>query len=147
MKTIATVQRQSGARGHALQTLARHCERNCQSRGAFGVRAIHRRFARAILAWLVCVGMPFFATRAEVIYETTSPYHHIRVMDEYGMRTLCFDASWESRMSLQDPLKGHFEYTEYFHMPWLWNPAITNVLMIGLGGGTTQRAYQHTIRT
>jgi len=46
-------------------------------------------------------------------------------------------------MSLQDPLKGHFEYTEYFHMPWLWNGQITNVLMMGLGGASAQRAYAH----
>jgi spermidine synthase len=57
-------------------------------------------------------------------------------------RTLYFDNAMESRMSLTNPLRGHFEYTEYFHMPWLWNDRLTNVLMIGLGGGSTQRAYQ-----
>jgi len=41
------------------------------------------------------------------------------------------------------PLEGHFEYTEYFHMPWLWNTNIKRVLMIGLGGGSTQRSFQH----
>jgi spermidine synthase len=28
-------------------------------------------------------------------------------------------------------------------MPWLWNPEMTNVLMMGLGGGSIQRAYEH----
>ena len=28
-------------------------------------------------------------------------------------------------------------------MPWLWNTQLTNALMIGLGGASTQRAYQH----
>jgi len=46
-------------------------------------------------------------------------------------------------MSLRDPLNGHFEYIEYFHMPWLWNSNLTNVLMVGLGGGSVQRAYEH----
>jgi len=46
-------------------------------------------------------------------------------------------------MSLQDPTKGHFEYTEYFHMPWLWNTQMTSVLMIGLGGGSTQRSFEY----
>ena len=81
--------------------------------------------------------------RAEVVFETTSPYHHIRVLDEQGFRTLSFDGSSETRMSMRNPLQGHFEYTEYFHMPWLWNPQLTNALMIGLGGASTQRAYQH----
>ena len=83
------------------------------------------------------------AGRAETVFETTSPYHHIRVVDAGGVRTLSFDGSMETRMSLQNPLQGHFEYTEFFHVPLLWNPAMTNVLMIGLGGGSTQRAYAH----
>jgi spermidine synthase len=59
------------------------------------------------------------------------------------MRTLCFDDAWESQIALTDSMKGHFEYTEYFHMPWLWNTQIVSVLMIGLGGGTTQRSFEH----
>jgi spermidine synthase len=81
--------------------------------------------------------------RAAVVFETTSPYHHIQVIDRGDIRTLSFDGTSETCMSLTDPLKGHFEYTEFFHMPWLWNTQITNVLMIGLGGASTQRAYQH----
>jgi spermidine synthase len=78
-----------------------------------------------------------------LVYETTSPYHHIRVIDEAGVRTLYFDAGMETRMSLKIGLEGHFEYVDYFHMPWLWNTQITNVLMIGLGGGSAQRAFQY----
>src|SRR5204862_5260858 len=33
-------------------------------------------------------------------------------------------------------------YTEYFHQAWLWNTQITGVVMIGLGGGSTQRAFE-----
>lgn len=80
---------------------------------------------------------------AELVFETTTPYHHIRVVDQAGLRTLCFDDAEETRMSLHDPLKGHFEYTEYFHMPWLWNTQIVSVLMIGLGGGSAQQSFAH----
>jgi hypothetical protein len=66
---------------------------------------------------LACCACP--AAVGDVVYEVTSPYHNIRVVDHDGMRTLCFDDATETRMSIQDPLKGHFEYTEYFHMPWL----------------------------
>lgn len=81
--------------------------------------------------------------RADQIFEVTSTYHHIRVVDEDGLRTLYFDDAPESRMFMQDPFRGHFEYTEYFHMAWLWNAQLTNVLMIGLGAGTSQRAFEH----
>jgi spermidine synthase len=49
----------------------------------------------------------------------------------------------ETRMYRDIPLQGHFEYTEYFHAPWIWNTNVKRVLMIGLGGGSTQRSYQH----
>jgi len=79
----------------------------------------------------------------KVIFERVSQYHHIQVYDEDGIRTLSFNGSWETKMSLEDPQTGHFEYTEYFQMPFIWNRDIKRVLMAGLGGGSTQRAYGH----
>ncbi len=78
-----------------------------------------------------------------MVFETVSPYHRIRVIDQAGVRILSFNGSQETRMSLANPLLGHFEYTEFFHLPWVWNTSIRRVAMIGLGGGSTQRAYQH----
>jgi spermidine synthase len=83
------------------------------------------------------------SAQKEVLFDRISAYHHIQVYDENGKRTLSFNGSWETTMSLSNPLAGHFEYTEYFQMPWLWNHDIRRVLMVGLGGGSTQRAYQH----
>lgn len=88
-------------------------------------------------------GAPGDEARAGTVFEVTSPYHHIRVVDQQGVRTLSFDGSTETRMSLQNPLAGHFEYIEYFHLPWLWHTNIQRALMLGLGGGSVQRAYQH----
>ena len=82
--------------------------------------------------------------QAAVVFETTSPYHHIRVVDESdGSRMLSFDTTRESRVFVRDPLTGHFQYTEFFHMPWLWNLEIKTALLIGLGGASTHRAFQH----
>lgn len=81
--------------------------------------------------------------QAAVVFETVSPYHHIRVIDQGGVRILSFNGSQETRMSIANPLQGHFEYTEFFHLPWIWNPNIERVAMIGLGGGSIQRAYQN----
>src|SRR5262245_60856999 len=98
------------------------------------------RKIRFLLTGLIAAAGP---VQAAVVFETFSPYHHIRVSDEGGLRTLCFDDAHETQMLLKDPLKGHFEYTDYFHMPWLWNFRITNVLMVGLGGGSAQRSFEH----
>ncbi|PWU14042.1 MAG: hypothetical protein C5B50_18110 [Verrucomicrobia bacterium] len=87
--------------------------------------------------------LAFGAARAGVVLETTTAYHHIQVVDDGDFRTLCFDRSSESRMRLSNPLAGQFEYTEMYHLAWLWYGKITNVLMIGLGGASTQRAFEH----
>jgi spermidine synthase len=107
------------------------------------------RASRIAARWLVCLGALLCGWSAgaqeekQVIFERISAYHHIQVYDQRGVRTLSFNGSWETTMSLTNPLTGHFEYTEYFQMPFLWNPDIKTVLMAGLGGGSTQRAFQH----
>jgi len=101
-----------------------------------------RRLAKVSSVVLVLFGLLLQSVGAEVVFERTSAYHHIRVIDQAGTRMLSFDGTSETRMSLKNPMQGHFEYTEFFHMPWLW-ANLSNVLMIGLGGGSTQRAYQH----
>jgi spermidine synthase len=101
-----------------------------------------RIFSRAIC--LLILLAPFFSSAQRVVqFDRISAYHHIQVYDENLTRTLSFNGSWETMMSLTNPLAGHFEYTEYFQMPWIWNHDIKRVLMVGLGGGSTPRAYQH----
>lgn len=101
------------------------------------------RWARAAgFAWMAVL-LCGIGLRAGVVYETTSPYHHIQVIDQGGTRILSFNGSMETRMSLQNPLRGHFEYTEFFHFAWLWNTNLSRVLMIGLGGGSAQRSFLH----
>ena len=92
---------------------------------------------------LISLAPSLASAQKTVQFERVSAYHHIQVYDENGTRTLSFNGSWETTMSLTNSLQGHFEYTEYFQMPWLWNHDIKNVLMEGLGGGSTPRAYQH----
>jgi spermidine synthase len=113
----------------------------CMKRSEHIVFGAQSRLKRAaFLAALLCFT---FSLQAAVVFDTFSAYHHMQVIDDGGIRTLSFNGSRETRMSLANPLQGHFEYTEYFHVPWLWNRDIKRVLMVGLGGGSTQRSYQH----
>ena len=100
----------------------------------------HAWFATGLLLFTVFHSS---SPASQLIYETTSPYHHIRVIDDNRYRFLCFDDALETRVSLQNPVQGHFEYTQFFHMPWLWNTQLTSVLMIGLGGASTQTAFAY----
>lgn len=106
-----------------------------------GARCRGVQAAGVLLMFLLALGSS--EVFGAVIYEATSTYHHIQVVDEGGFRTLRFDGAQESRMLVADPVRGHFEYTEFFHLPWLWNGTMTNVLMVGLGGASTQRTYAH----
>src|SRR5919108_5469814 len=90
----------------------------------------------------LCFGCQF-QLPGGVVFEAFSPYHQVQVIDEPGVRVLSFNGTRETKMSLANPLQGHFEYTEYFHTPWVWNRDVRRVLMLGLGGGSIQRAYQH----
>jgi spermidine synthase len=105
-------------------------------------KAIRRRWL-ACLVISAAVISAISNAQADIVFTAFSAYHHIEVIDEGGMRILSFNGSRETRMLRDVPLQGHFEYTEYFHMPWLWNTNVRRVLMIGLGGGSTQRSYQH----
>src|ERR1041385_6209690 len=99
-----------------------------------------RRNALLVAALLLAAPLP---SPAAIIFEKIPPYHPVQVIDENGTRMLSFNGMRETMMSIANPLTGHFEYTEYFHMPWIWNHDIRRVLMMGLGGGSTQRSYQH----
>jgi spermidine synthase len=90
-----------------------------------------------------------FAAVAEgaVRHRSQSAHNQITVEDKGGYRMLRFNGSMETRLLIANPLLGHFEYTDYFQMPLLWNPKAKRVLVMGLGGGSTQRAFQHYFPT
>ncbi len=91
-----------------------------------------------LVGWCVA----WSSLQGAVLLDTMTAHHHIRVVETEGVRVLSFDRAEQSRMSVRQPLTGHFEYVDYFHLAWLWNDRITNVLMIGLGGGSAQRLWQ-----
>ena len=87
---------------------------------------------------LLCVAVAEGAVR----FRSQSAHNQIVVEDKSGYRMLRFNGSMETRLLIANPLLGHFEYTDYFQMPLLWNPKAKRVLVMGLGGGSTQRAFQ-----
>lgn len=81
------------------------------------------------------------AASGQVIFENYSAYHHILVEDVKGYRLLRFDSAIQSTMALGDPQRGGFEYTDFFHVPMVFNPAARRVLFLGLGGGTGPKSF------
>jgi spermidine synthase len=70
------------------------------------------------------------------MYEHTSNYHLLRVVDNDGIRLLKFERNQQSSMRLDDPFESDIEYVAYFHLALAVQPAATSALVIGLGGGS-----------
>ena len=84
------------------------------------------------------------AVRGDTVYETQTPYQDLRVADSDGVRTLYLDGQPHSAMYL-DSSKAHvFEYTRYFHLPYLIadDPEeIDDILFVGGGGFTGPKHF------
>ena len=66
-------------------------------------------------------------------------YHRLLVADDEESRYLRFDSSFQSGMYLDDPFRTRFAYSDYMHLGLAYKPDARKVLMIGLGGGSTQK--------
>ena len=66
-------------------------------------------------------------------------YHRLLVVDDENSRYLRFDSSFQSGMYLEDPIRTRFLYSDYLHLGLAYNPNAKRILIIGLGGGSTQK--------
>ncbi|MCY4730449.1 fused MFS/spermidine synthase [Natronomonas gomsonensis] len=84
------------------------------------------------------------STGGQVVYQTQTPYQELEVADLGDTRTLYLDGQRHSAMDLDDPNRHVFEYTRYFHMPYLFakDPDdIDRVLFVGGGGFTGPKRF------
>lgn len=83
------------------------------------------------------------ADAAAVIRARDTVYHRITVSDEGQIRYLRLDNYWQSARDRSDPLRTVFDYTDYLHLPVLFNPGFRRVLFVGMGGGTAPSRFYH----
>lgn len=79
--------------------------------------------------------------RPKTLFTKTTDHHQIIVTDDGEVRHLKFGDSWQSGMYVADPLKSDFQYTEYFHLAWVFKRDIRTVLFLGLGGGSSPKKF------
>ena len=72
----------------------------------------------------------------DIVYQTDTPYNTLNVVDNQnkGVRTLWLNSMPHSSMYLNGSNNSVFLYTDYFHIAFVYNPDIENVLFIGGGG-------------
>ncbi len=81
------------------------------------------------------------SVKGNVIYQTQTPYQELQVVDRGDIRTLYLDGQRHSAMSLENPTRHVFDYTRYFHIPFLMEDKIQKVLFIGGGGFTGPKIF------
>jgi len=76
-----------------------------------------------------------------VVYETSTPFQSLCVVDRRNVRRLFLNGAPHSAMDLDDPQRHVFDYTRHFHLPFLFHGDIENVLFIGGGGFTGPKRF------
>ncbi|MGH3023497.1 MAG: spermidine synthase [Gaiellaceae bacterium] len=75
-----------------------------------------------------------------VVYSQDTQYHRLSVVEDLDTRYLRFDNSLQSAMYIDDPDRTRFRYTDFFHLGVAYNPSAQDVLFIGLGAGSSEKA-------
>ncbi|ELZ24857.1 spermidine synthase [Halosimplex carlsbadense 2-9-1] len=107
-------------------------------------RATVTGFVALVLVASAATGAAGYSVQGEVVHETQTPYQELQVVDLGGTRTLYLGGQPHSAMDLDDPNRHVFEYTRYFHLPFLFadDPdEIDRVLFIGGGGFTGPKRF------
>jgi spermidine synthase len=109
-------------------------------------RAAVTGFVALLLVAAAATGAAGYTVQGEVVYETQTPYQQLRVVDLGDTRTLYLGGQRHSAMDLEEPYRHVFEYTRYFHLPYLFTDdpgEIDRVLFIGGGGFTGPKRFVH----
>ena len=84
------------------------------------------------------------AVEGRIVYQTQTPYQELEVIDVGDRRTLYLDGQPHSAMDKTDPTRHVFDYTQYFHLPFLFADSeeeIDRVLFVGGGGFTGPKRF------
>jgi spermidine synthase len=96
-----------------------------------------------VAGWLVAVAIVLVGVAGalspvvgggDTVYATGTSYQQLRVADSGDVRTLYLDGVRHSAMDRDDPDRYVFEYTRYFHLPFLFREDVDRVLFVGGGG-------------
>ncbi len=71
----------------------------------------------------------------KVLYEKQSDFHNIRVVENEVGRFLHYKDTYQAGFIDTPFYKGNLPYINYFTIPYLINPDIKNILLIGFGTG------------
>lgn len=71
----------------------------------------------------------------KVLYEKESDFHNIKVIENEIGRFLHFKDTYQAGFIDTPSYKGNLPYINYFTIPYLINPAVKKILLVGFGTG------------
>lgn len=84
------------------------------------------------------------SANTKILWVAESPYHRITVFEGVGnRRMLSFDEAVQTMMLTHDPNGRGLPYSDSLHLARMMRPQVRKVLLIGLGGGTPIRQFNH----
>ncbi len=78
----------------------------------------------------------------KTLYEKQSNFHSIKIVENEIGRFLHYKDTYQAGVINTDFYKGNIPYINYFLIPYLINPAIKNILLIGMGTGIIVNQYE-----
>ena len=78
----------------------------------------------------------------KVLYEIDSDFHTIQVIENEIGRFLHYADTYQAGFINTDFYKGNLPYINYFLIPYLMNPKIEKILLIGLGSGRIVNQFE-----
>ena len=78
----------------------------------------------------------------KILYEKESNFHKISVVENEIGRFLHYKDTYQAGIVDTDVYKGNIPYINYFLIPYLINPNIKKILLIGMGTGIIVNQYE-----
>lgn len=83
----------------------------------------------------------------KILYKKQSDFHNIKVVENEIGRFLHYKDTYQAGFINTKSYKGNLPYINYFTIPYLINPEIKNILLIGLGTGKIVNDWEKLFKT
>lgn len=83
----------------------------------------------------------------KILYKKQSDFHNIKVVENEIGRFLHYKDTYQAGFINTKSYKGNLPYINYFTIPYLINPEIKNILLIGLGTGKIINDWEKLFKT
>lgn len=105
--------------------------------------AVHMLIAILVMGAAIGYTPPAASASGEVVYETQTPYQHLKITDDDGVRTMYLNDHPQSAMYLNNETQYVFDYARYAHLSHLYrqNASLDRVLVIGAAGYSIPKRY------